>query len=119
MTRRPLILPCIPQQRRGGLLAHDRHVRRGAGPADRGVSATGRADAVPDAASVDRGGDRPGLGQLAQQDAAIAATAVLDALAAGIPDADIATQASAWGPPGYTADGRQTSWATGPRRPSR
>ena len=76
------------------------------------VSATGQADAVPDAAkaSVTVEVTDPASAQQAQQDAAVAATSVLDALArAGIPEADIATQGVSVGPTyNYTADGGQT-----------
>ena len=52
----------------------------------------------------------PSSAQTAQQDAAVAATQVLDALAAaGVPEADIATQGINVGPTyNYTADGGQT-----------
>ena len=76
------------------------------------VSATGQADAVPDAAraSITVEVTDPASAQTAQQEAAVAATAVLDALTtAGIPSADIATQALAVAPAyNYTSDGGQT-----------
>jgi len=76
------------------------------------VSATGQADAVPDAAraSITVEVTDPASAQTAQQDAAVAATAVLDALTtAGIPSADIATQALTVSPAyNYTSDGGQT-----------
>jgi hypothetical protein len=76
------------------------------------VSSTGQADAVPDAAkaSLTIEVTDPSSAQQAQQDAATAATAVLDALAtAGIPEADIATQGISVGPTyNYTSDGGQT-----------
>jgi uncharacterized protein YggE len=75
------------------------------------VSATGQADAVPDAAkaSLTIEVTDPASAQQAQQDAAVAATSVLDALtAAGVADADIATQGISVGPTyNYTADGGQ------------
>ena len=75
------------------------------------VSATGQADAVPDAAraSITVEVTDPASGQQAQQDAAVAATAVLDALgAAGVADADIATQSVTVAPTyTYTSDGGQ------------
>ena len=76
------------------------------------VSATGQADAVPDAAraSITVEVTDPASAQTAQEDAAVAATAVLDALsAAGVPSADIATQALTVSPAyTYTSDGGQT-----------
>lgn len=75
------------------------------------VSATGQADAVPDAAraSITVEVTDPASAQTAQQDAAVAATAVLDALStAGVPSADIATQALTVSPAyNYTSDGGQ------------
>jgi uncharacterized protein YggE len=76
------------------------------------VSATGEADAVPDAAKASLTIEvvDPASAQQAQQDAAVAATAVLDALAqAGVAEADIATQGISVGPTyNYTSDGGQT-----------
>jgi uncharacterized protein len=76
------------------------------------VSATGQADAVPDAAraSITVEVTDPASAETAQQGAAGAATAVLDALsAAAVPDADIATQALTVAPAyTYTSDGGQT-----------
>jgi uncharacterized protein YggE len=76
------------------------------------VSATGEADAVPDAAKASLTVEvtDPASAQQAQQDAAAAATQVLDALTtAGVPDADIATQGISVGPTyNYTSDGGQT-----------
>jgi uncharacterized protein YggE len=76
------------------------------------VSATGQADAVPDAAkaSITVEVVDPASAQQAQQDAAVAATAVLDALAqAGVAEADIATQGISVGPTyNYTSEGGQT-----------
>ena len=76
------------------------------------VSATGQADAVPDAAraSITVEVTDPASAQTAQQEAAVAATAVLDALTtAGIPSEDIATQALTVSPAyTYTSDGGQT-----------
>lgn len=76
------------------------------------VSATGEAEAVPDAAkaSLTIEVTDPSSAQAAQQDAAVAATQVLEALAAaGVPEADIATQGINVGPTyNYTADGGQT-----------
>ena len=75
------------------------------------VSATGQADAVPDAAkaSLTIEVTDPAVAQQAQQDAAVAATAVLDALkAAGVAEADIATQGVTVAPTyNYTSDGGQ------------
>jgi uncharacterized protein YggE len=75
------------------------------------VSATGQADAVPDAAKASLTVEvtDPASAQKAQEDAAVAAQATLDALAAaGIADADIATQALSVAPAyNYTADGGQ------------
>jgi uncharacterized protein YggE len=75
------------------------------------VSATGQADAVPDAAKAALTIEvtDPAAAQQAQQDAAVAATAVLDALkAAGVADADIATQGVSVAPTyNYTSDGGQ------------
>lgn len=75
------------------------------------VSATGQADAVPDAAkaSVTVEVTDPGSAEAAQQQAATAATAVLDSLkAGGVAEADIATQGLSVGPTyNYTADGGQ------------
>jgi uncharacterized protein len=76
------------------------------------VSSTGQADAVPDAAKAALTIEvtDPASAEQAQQDAATAATAVLDALeTAGIPEADIATQGISVGPTyNYTSDGGQT-----------
>lgn len=75
------------------------------------VTSTGQADVVPDAAEavvtievVD-----PASAQQAQEQAAVAATAVLDALAtAGVAEADIATQGLTVAPTyNYTSDGGQ------------
>lgn len=75
------------------------------------VSATGQADAVPDAAkaSITVEVTNPGSAQTAQQDAAVAATAVIDALTGGgVAEADIATQGISVAPTyNYTADGGQ------------
>lgn len=75
------------------------------------VSATGQADAVPDAAraSVTVEVTDPGSAEAAQQQAATAATAVLAALTAdGVAEADLATQGLSVGPTyNYTADGGQ------------
>lgn len=75
------------------------------------VSATGEAKAVPDAARamITVEVTDPASSQKAQQDAAVAATATLGALrAAGVADADIATQGLSVGPTyTYTADGGQ------------
>lgn len=76
------------------------------------VSATGKAEAVPDAAkgSITVEVIDPTSATTAQADAAVATTKVIDALkAAGIDDADIATQAINVGPIyNYTQDGGQT-----------
>lgn len=76
------------------------------------VSATGQADAVPDAAkaAITIEVTDPASAQQAQADAATAATAVLKALsAAGVADADIATQGINVSPAyNYTSDGGQT-----------
>lgn len=75
------------------------------------VSATGQADAVPDAAraSVTVEVTDPASAEAAQQQAATAATAVLDSLKGdGVAEADIATQGLSVGPTyNYTADGGQ------------
>lgn len=75
------------------------------------VSATGQAEAVPDAAraSLTIEMTDPASAQSAQQAAADAATAVLSALAAaGVADADIATQGVSVGPVyNYTSEGGQ------------
>ena len=75
------------------------------------VSATGSAEAVPDAAraSLTVETTDPTSAQKAQETAAIATTKVLDALkAAGVDEKDIATQAINVGPTyNYTADGGQ------------
>ncbi len=75
------------------------------------VSATGQAEAVPDAAraSLTVEVTDPASAQSAQQSAAEAATAVLGALsAAGVDDADVATQGVSVGPQyNYTSDGGQ------------
>jgi uncharacterized protein len=75
------------------------------------VSSTGQADAVPDAAkaSITVEVTDPTAAQKAQEDAAVAATAVLDALkAAGVDEADIATQGISVAPTyNYTSDGGQ------------
>jgi len=75
------------------------------------VSATGQAEAVPDAAraSLTVEVTDPSSAQAAQQAAAEAATAVLGALtAAGVADADVATQGVSVGPQyNYTSDGGQ------------
>jgi uncharacterized protein YggE len=76
------------------------------------LSATGTADATPDAAraSLSVVTNDPASAQAAQEAAAIATTEVLDALkAAGVAEADIATQSVNVGPTyTYTADGGQT-----------
>jgi uncharacterized protein YggE len=76
------------------------------------VSATGQADVVPDAAkaSITVEVTDPQSATQAQQDAAVAATAVLDALsAAGVAEADIATQGISVAPTyNYTQEGGQT-----------
>jgi uncharacterized protein YggE len=76
------------------------------------VSATGEADAIPDAAKASLTIEvvDPTSAEQGQQDAAVAATAVLDALAqAGVAEADIATQGISVGPTyNYTSDGGQT-----------
>jgi uncharacterized protein YggE len=75
------------------------------------VTATGQADAVPDAAraSLTVEVTDPASAQTAQEDAARATQATLAALtAAGVPDADIATQALSVAPTyTYTSDGGQ------------
>lgn len=75
------------------------------------VSSTGNADVVPDAAkaSITVEVTDPTTAQKAQEDAAVAATKVLDALkAAGIDQKDIATQGINVGPTyNYTQDGGQ------------
>lgn len=75
------------------------------------VSASGQADAVPDAAKASLTVEvtDPASAQKAQEDAAVATQATLDALtAAGVPEADIATQALSVAPAyNYTADGGQ------------
>lgn len=75
------------------------------------VSATGQADVVPDAAEavITVEVTDPASAQVAQQQAAVAATAVLEALgAAGVADADIATQGLSVAPTyTYTSDGGQ------------
>lgn len=75
------------------------------------VSSTGQADAVPDAAkaSITIEVTDPAQAQKAQEDAAAATAAVLDALkAAGVDDADISTQGLSVAPAyNYTSDGRQ------------
>lgn len=75
------------------------------------VSATGQADAVPDAAkaSLTVSTNDPKDAQAAQASAAAAATAVIDALKAkGVADADIATQGITVGPTyNYTNEGGQ------------
>jgi uncharacterized protein YggE len=75
------------------------------------VSSTGQADAVPDAAkaSITIEVTDPAQAQKAQEDAAAAATVVLDALkAAGVDDADISTQGLSVAPAyNYTSDGGQ------------
>ena len=76
------------------------------------VSATGQADVVPDAAraTLTVESTDPTSAQAAQQAAADSATKVLAALtAAGIADADVATQGISVGPVyNYTSDGGQT-----------
>ena len=76
------------------------------------VSATGMADAVPDAAhaSLSVMTIDPKSAKAAQEAAAVATTKVIDALkAAGVDEADIATQAINVGPTyTYTIDGGQT-----------
>jgi uncharacterized protein YggE len=75
------------------------------------VSATGQAEAVPDAAraSLTIEMTDPAAAQAAQEAAAESATSVLAALtAAGVADADIATQGVSVGPVyNYTSDGGQ------------
>jgi uncharacterized protein len=76
------------------------------------VSATGSADAVPDAAkaSITVEVTDPTSAEAAQQVAAASATKVLDAMkAAGVAEADIATQGISVAPAyNYTSDGGQT-----------
>ena len=76
------------------------------------VSATGMADAVPDAAraSLSVVTTDPTSAKAAQESAAVATTKVIDALkVAGVDEADIATQAVTVGPTyTYPADGGQT-----------
>lgn len=75
------------------------------------VSATGQADVVPDAAkaSITVEVTDPTTAQTAQQQAAVAATGVIDALTkAGVDKADIATQGISVAPAyNYTNDGGQ------------
>lgn len=75
------------------------------------VSATGQADAVPDAAraTITVEATDPASAQTAQETAAVATTKVLDALtAAGVAEADIATQGVSVGPVyNYTNEGGQ------------
>ncbi len=76
------------------------------------VSATGMADAVPDAAhaSLSVMTTDPGSAKTAQETAAVATTKVIDALkAAGVDEADISTQSINVGPTySYPTDGGQT-----------
>jgi uncharacterized protein YggE len=76
------------------------------------VSATGMADAVPDAAraSLSVMTTDPTSAKTAQESAAVATTEVIDALkAAGVDEADIATQSINVGPTySYPTDGGQT-----------
>lgn len=75
------------------------------------VSATGQAEAVPDAAraSLTVEVTDPASAEQAQGDAAVATTAVLDALtAAGVADADVSTQGVSVSPQyTYTDNGQQ------------
>jgi uncharacterized protein YggE len=75
------------------------------------VSATGQAEAVPDAAraSLTVEVTDPASAEQAQADAAVATTAVLDALSsAGVADADVATQGLSVSPQyTYTDNGQQ------------
>jgi uncharacterized protein YggE len=84
----------------------------GATPRSVNVSATGTADAVPDAAkaSITVEVNNPSSAQTAQTEAAAATTKVIDALrGAKVDEKDIATQGIQVGPTyNYTADGGQT-----------
>ena len=75
------------------------------------VTSTGQADATPDAARASLTIEviDPASAQKAQEDAAVAATAVLDALtAAGVADADVSTQGVSVAPQyTYTDAGQQ------------
>lgn len=114
MTRRPLALLTLPVALAALVGCSPTTVTstEAQPPRTVSVSATGQADAVPDAAkaSITVEVTDPASAQQAQQDAAVAATQVLDALtAAGVPDADIATQGISVGPTyNYTSDGGQT-----------
>ena len=114
MTRRPLALLAIPVALAAlvGCTPATVMTSETQPPRTVSVSATGRAEAVPDAAkaSITVEVTDPSSAQQAQQDAAVAATQMLDALAkAGVPKADIATQGINVGPTyNYTADGGQT-----------
>ena len=114
MTRRPLALLAVPVALAALVGCSPTTVASSAPPPPRtvSVSATGEAEAVPDAAkaSITVEVTDPASAQQAQQDAAVAATGVLDALAtAGVADADIATQGISVGPTyNYTSDGGQT-----------
>ena len=114
MTRRSLALLALPVALAALVACTPTTVTTAEAQAPRtvSVSATGEAEAVPDAAkaSLTIEVTDPSSAQTAQQDAAVAATQVLDALAAaGVPEADIATQGINVGPTyNYTADGGQT-----------
>jgi uncharacterized protein YggE len=114
MTRRPLALLVIPVALAALVGCSPTTVvsAESQPPRTVSVSATGEADAVPDAAkaSITIEVTDPSSAQQAQQDAALAATAVLGALsAAGVAEADIATQGISVGPTyNYTSDGGQT-----------
>jgi uncharacterized protein YggE len=113
MTRRPLALLAVPVALAALVGCSPTTVASStAPPRTVSVSATGEAEAVPDAAkaSITVEVTDPASAQQAQQDAAVAATGVLDALAtAGVADADIATQGISVGPTyNYTSDGGQT-----------
>lgn len=114
MTRRPLALLAIPVALAALTACSPTTVTSAPAQPPRtvSVSATGEAEAVPDAAraALTIEVTDPASAQQAQQDAAVAATQVLDALAtAGVADADIATQGISVGPTyTYTADGGQT-----------
>lgn len=75
------------------------------------VAATGQADVIPDAAkaSITVEVTDPASAEKAQQDAAVAATAIIDALStAGVAEADVATQGVSVSPTyNYTSDGGQ------------
>lgn len=113
MTRRPLALLAVPVVLAALVGCSPTTVASSpAPPRTVSVAATGEAEAVPDAAkaSITVEVTDPSSAQQAQQDAAVAATGVLDALAtAGVAGADIATQGISVGPTyNYTSDGGQT-----------